>query len=155
MSRNYDLDVAIKNFDSNYSKLRKSASSISRPRGGWIHKIRKMLGMTQEQVAERMNIKAPALNRIERAEVQGSPTLDTMKRVAEAMNCDFVYAVIPREKISKIKRKQATKYARAIVGDANLHMEIEDQAVDERALEKNVSEMAEAVYFNSRIWDKK
>jgi transcriptional regulator with XRE-family HTH domain len=50
---------------------------------------RKHMGLTQAEVAQRMGTKAPAIVRLERSLETGahSPSLDTLKKYAEAVNC--------------------------------------------------------------------
>ena len=40
--------------------------------------------------------------------------ISTMERIADALDCDFVYAIVPREKFDDIIYKQAQKKAKKI-----------------------------------------
>jgi len=48
---------------------------------------------------------------LEKAEVEGSVTINSMKKAAEAMDCVFVYALVPRDSLEANVEKQARKYA--------------------------------------------
>ncbi len=54
-------------------------------------------GMTQAEVASRMGTHAPAITRMESALGSGkhSPSLDTLKRYAEAVGCDLQIKFVP------------------------------------------------------------
>ena len=73
------------------------------PKNGWIQTARFCLGMTLQDIAIRIKtIDGQALNRtaiagFERQERNGGIKLRTLKAIAEAMNCDFVYYFVPKE----------------------------------------------------------
>lgn len=61
-------------------------------------KARKTAGLTQEQVAERMRTKAPAVARLEAGGgSQGhSPSIATLQKYARAMNCRLEVRLVAR-----------------------------------------------------------
>lgn len=66
------------------------------PVKGWFRSIREALGMSGKQLGERMGVSQPGVVQIEKDEVSGAVTMKTMRQGAEAMDCVFVYAVVPR-----------------------------------------------------------
>ena len=63
-----------------------------------LHKMleaRKRAGMTQEQVAEKMGTKATAITRLESANSQHSPKVETLRKYAEAVGCRLNIELIP------------------------------------------------------------
>ena len=61
-------------------------------------KARKQSGLTQVEIAERMGTKAPAVARLESGggRDRHSPSLGTLRRYAEAVDCDLVVRLVPR-----------------------------------------------------------
>ena len=56
---------------------------------------RKRAGLTQEQVAEKMGTKATAITRLESANSEHSPKVETLRRYAEAVGCRLNIELIP------------------------------------------------------------
>src|ERR1700731_2404849 len=88
------------------------AARFKPPVRGWIKAIREALGMSSAQLANRVGMKQPSLTAIEQSELKGTIRLATLRRVAEAMDCTLVYALIPNEPLETIVQKQARKVAR-------------------------------------------
>jgi transcriptional regulator with XRE-family HTH domain len=65
-----------------------------------VKRRRMTLGMTQEQVADRLGIKQPSYAAIESGRC--NPGLDVVERVAEALDCDAeeLLTAVSQEKIS-------------------------------------------------------
>ena len=78
--------------------------------------------------------------------------ISTMERIADALNCDFVYAFIPRENIDDIIYNQAKKKALKILNRVNKNMGLENQLSDnEDTLEEVIKELLDNNI--ARIWD--
>jgi predicted DNA-binding mobile mystery protein A len=73
-----------------------SANIAPRPTGGWLASVREALGLTLEQVAQRLGTGRPNVLRFERYEASERITLRNLRRVAEAMDCQLVYALTPK-----------------------------------------------------------
>jgi len=83
------------------------------PVKGWIRAIREALGMSGKQLASRLNVSQPRIPRLEQDEVSGVVSLKTMRQAAEALDCVFVYAIVPRTSLDETVRAQARKVAEA------------------------------------------
>jgi transcriptional regulator with XRE-family HTH domain len=64
----------------------------------WIKKAREALFLSNETVAKKMKISRAAFSRMENAEATGSITLKSLSAIAEAMDCELVYAIRPKNK---------------------------------------------------------
>lgn len=127
----------------------------NRPQEGWIRSIRKAIGMSMRQLAERIGITQQSTFKLEENEIDYSITLKTLKRAAEAMDCKLVYAIIPNQgKLEDIVKNQAYKKARAIVTSVNHTMLLEAQEVGN--LKEKITETANELVneFNSKFWNK-
>jgi len=67
-----------------------------RPTGGWLASVREALGLTLEEIARRLGTRRPNVLRFEKYEASERITLHNLRRVAEAMDCQLVYALIPK-----------------------------------------------------------
>ncbi len=119
----------------------------------WCKYIRTGLGMTLEQLGHRASLSTPTISQIERNEALDKITLASLKKVAEAMNCELVYAFVPNEKLEVMRDKQAERKAKQFVKESHLHMEYEDQAVTKKQLKSQWLELKEKLKTSHRLWD--
>ena len=77
------------------------------PARGWLCAVREALGMSGRQFARRLDVSAPWITALEKKELTGPVTINTMRQAAETLDCVFVYAVIPRESLADIVRRRA------------------------------------------------
>jgi len=125
-----------------------------RPNEGWIAAIRKSLGMSVRQLAERIGVTQQSTARLESNEAEDSITLKSLRKAAEALDCRVVYALIPNEgSLDATIRKQAVKKATEIVKDVDHSMQLEAQGVGN--VDTKIKEMADdlAKTPNSKLWD--
>lgn len=116
-----------------------------RPVKGWLRSVREALGMTSRQMAARLGVTPPRITALEKSELSGSASIKTMRQAAEALDCVFVYAVIPRTSFSAIVRRQAEELARKRLGDVAHTMLLEAQQLtteeQQKAFEMEVEEL--------------
>ena len=70
---------------------------VARPTTGWIRAVRDALGLTLSDVAQRLKVTPPAIRSFEQAEAEDRITLGSLRRTADAMGCDLIYALVPRQ----------------------------------------------------------
>lgn len=128
-----------------------------RPPEGWLRTVRKALGMSGAQLAKRMNVTRARVAQAELAERSGAATLKSMRAMAEAMGCRFVYAVVPPDSIENLILTQARKKATALVGTASKHMALEDQLLPKEKIADQVDQIARELAQDqpSDLWDEK
>jgi predicted DNA-binding mobile mystery protein A len=82
------------------------------PRNGWIRAVRQALGMSQPQLAARLKLKRQSLNDLEKAEAAGKITLESLRRVARALECTLTYALVPTKgSIARTRESRAEESA--------------------------------------------
>lgn len=123
------------------AELRTASRAL--PAGGWVRAVRESLGMSLSQLAERLGVAAQSVHALERREVAGSVTLDALRKAADALDADLVYAVVPRRPIPELLRRQAERVAEVTVGRVAHSMALEDQVVTEQERRRQVQELAD------------
>ena len=129
--------------------------SLAVPAKGWVRAVRNGLGMSRRQLANRLGLSTSRIQRLEEDEAVGAVTLKTMRRTAEAMDCVFVYAVIPRTRLDDTLQTQALKKAKAHLKNVSHSMALEAQALDDKANSDMLQTMAEQMINQSKstLWD--
>jgi predicted DNA-binding mobile mystery protein A len=65
-------------------------------RRGWLRAVRQVVGIPAKEVARRLGVCKWEVFRLEKAERESKIVLGNLRRVAEALDCDLVYALTPR-----------------------------------------------------------
>lgn len=123
-----------------------------RPPRGWIRAIRDALGMTAEQLGTRMGVSQPTVQRLEVSEASGSIQLSTLKRAAEALDCELVYVLLPRRPLRDAYDARAREAARRELGAVRHTMALEDQAVDDEDEEERLRRYIEDELDPRELW---
>ncbi len=111
---------------------------LRRPKEGWIRTLRKALGMSSPQLARLLGVGKAQASQIERMEIDDRVTLKQLRRVAEKLDCDLVYAIVPRSSVNEMIRQRARYKAKKIVEAANKHMLLESQQLNEMSLQEQI-----------------
>ncbi len=127
------------------------------PRKGWVRAIRDALGMTGEQLAGRLNVNKQRVSRMEQDEKLGGVTLKTLRSAAEALDCEFVYGLVPKDSLEQTVRNRARAVARRRMARSDQMMRLEDQELSDRekekALEILIGDITDAMPRS--LWDEK
>jgi len=138
-------------------------SGVLVPKGGWIAAVRKALGMSGAQLARRLGVTNAAVYQHERNEPEGAITLRQMERMAQALGCRFVYAIVPNAqvegaqaenahggngRVEDVLRRQARVKAEALVLRASGHMALEQQALPPERVQEEIARMTEDLLRN-------
>jgi predicted DNA-binding mobile mystery protein A len=130
-------------------------ASIPLPRKGWIRSLRNAFGMTNKQLARKLGLSQTNLTKIEKREIEGTCTLKTLAKIAEAMNCKVVYAVVPIKPIKEILEDRAKLIARKRIAAINHSMKLEQQGLTlEQLTHQNESLVRELLEGNPKdLWN--
>ncbi|MDA3787611.1 MAG: mobile mystery protein A [Desulfobacula sp.] len=131
-------------------------ANVARPIRGWIRAIRDALGMNMRQLADRLGVGQPRIVKIEHDELSGALTIKTLEKIADKLDCVFVYGFVPRTTLENTVRNQAACIARERMNKISHHMYLEAQELtnhhSKAAFESMVEEILESP---SKLWDKK
>ena len=131
--------------------------SPPRPPAGWLRAIREALGMTSAVLAARLEITASGVRKLEQAEATDAITLGTLRRVAEALDCDLQYTLVPRRPLRQMRWQQARRLAQQWQQRAGRTMALESQPIESPSAgaQERLEAMAEEILRTSgtRLWD--
>jgi predicted DNA-binding mobile mystery protein A len=103
----------------------------NRPSSGWIKAIRTSLGMSSIQLGKRLGLNPIGILRMESRELTDDITLKSLRKIADAMECQLIYGFVPKSgTLNSIIEKQAKKKAHEIIKKVHHTMALENQAVD-------------------------
>jgi predicted DNA-binding mobile mystery protein A len=128
---------------------------LAPPRTGWATAIRSALGLTMRQMGKRLGLSQSSYADAEANEAKGTISLNQLRRVADALDCDLVYALVPRRPLAEVVDRRATELARRDVLGVAHSMALEQQASSEALTEAQVARAkAERLAGRwSRLWD--
>ncbi|MFT4605359.1 MAG: putative DNA-binding mobile mystery protein A [Rhodothermales bacterium] len=147
-------DLRIRQLDEalgEYAALR----SRPAPNDGWLRTIRDALGMSVRQLATRTGLSKTSVNNAEHTEDRRAIRLETLSRIADGLDCDLVYAIVPRHSLRHTLESQAERIAMDLVGRVSESMELEEQGVPSDESRRQLETlMAEILRDRSRnFWD--
>ncbi len=105
--------------------------------GSWIRTFRRFLGMSQKQLAQRLSISSPSLYQLEQNEIEGKISIKNLERIANAMDCELVYFLAPRDEFKKIRESRAHQLA----------SEFLSESADTQLMRQNPIEKQEAIHL--------
>jgi predicted DNA-binding mobile mystery protein A len=145
---------AIRHLDKRFSSLR-SLAKVQRPPKGWLRAIRDALGMTTAQYGKRLSVSQPRIVELEKSEENGSVTLNTLRRAAEALGCRLVYVLVPERPLAEVVRERAELIAERQSKAVEQTMRLEDQAVKDKRVARALREQAieDLLKRPARLWD--
>jgi predicted DNA-binding mobile mystery protein A len=78
--------------------------------------------------------------------------LDTLRRAAAALDCELVYALVPRTSLDEAVKSQARKKARALLGPVAHHSRLEDQSLGVDDTEAQLDDLAARLIDKRGLW---
>ncbi|NLD46312.1 MAG: mobile mystery protein A [Clostridiaceae bacterium] len=112
---------------------------------GWIKTIREALGMTSSDLASRVGVNQSRIIHMEKSEIEGNIKISTMKKIADALDMDFVYGFVPRTSLNEMVREQARKIASQKMQRLDHTMRLELQELSSEEKEKALEDMTNKI----------
>lgn len=145
-------NIARTMLDRRLSPLRAERTRMTAPLGGWSKAIRTALGMTVQDLANRLGIAGSVLSRLEAREQKGTIQLDSLRRLADAMNCDLVYALVPRQPLQEMVDQQRARAATELEAKSRAHMRLEGQEERDSSLAGWRKEHSASLISDRKLW---
>jgi predicted DNA-binding mobile mystery protein A len=133
-----------------------SLQSVAPPPTGWIKGIRTAIGMSMQQLGNRLSITKQSALEIEQREKEGSITIKSLREAAKALDMQLVYGFVPVEgNLDELINRKAKELATQIVLRTSDTMKLEDQENTKQQIEKAIQERAIAIKneMPKTLWD--
>jgi predicted DNA-binding mobile mystery protein A len=133
-----------------------SLGQSTMPPTGWIKAIRTALGMSMQQLGNKMKISKQGILDIEKREKDGAITIKSLREIASAMDMQLVYGFLPNDgSIDALIERRATEIATQIVLRTANTMKLEDQANSIKRIEEAIKERTVAIIneMPKMLWD--
>lgn len=117
--------------------------------------IRNILGMTQNQLAKRLGLSSNVpVAKLENKENE-NPTVETLKKYAEALECELLIRFVPKKELSILLNELAEKKAREIVRISSGNSAMELQKPDKETIEYEVKRIKNELLEKKRgaLWE--
>jgi len=148
--------LVIKQLDKQFQEWQRINKKYGRPRSGWIKTLRMALSMSAEQLANRLGLSRARINQLEKAEIHDAVTLSTLKEAADALGCELVYAVVPKDSttLEDIIKAQAERLAKERMARVSHTMSLEAQSLEATALKSQQEELTKILmeHLNKKFW---
>ncbi len=110
-----------------------------RPHRGWLRAIREALGLTLQSVAVKASTSKQHIEKLEKAEADDRISIRGLRRVADAMGCELVYAIVPKSgSIQELAERPLRDEVTSHMIAAEKSMALENQATGN--LEKKIED---------------
>jgi len=129
---------------------------IAVPASGWIRAIRTTLGMSMQQLGNKLSVTKQAVLDMERREKDGSITLKSLRELGRVLDMELVYGFVPKDgSLDALIEKKAIELASKIVLRTSTTMKLEDQENSKERIEKAIKERTEDIKNNMPkvLWD--
>ena len=146
-------DLQLQQMDAQLSNW-KAAQLGGRPRNGWVQAIRESLGMSGAALARRLGMSQAGLHKLETAEASDAITLASLRKLAQALDCELQYALVPRTSLAQHIQEQAQHVAKKRLQPVAHTMALEDQAVSQNMNKLQLEQMTKQLLAGSRrqLW---
>ena len=150
MAKNSELRR--RQLDRTFTKVKEL--NLERPKKGWVKEVRNALGMSMEDLGKRLGVIKQRIQTIEKSEVEGKITLESLRKAAKAMNCNLVYFIVPKASLEDTVENQAESIARGILANVDKTMALENQSIDSVEQERSIAQLKNKILtenFN-KLW---
>ncbi len=104
-----------------------------RPERGWIRAVREARGVSTGELGRILGVSRQLPLQFEKAETDDSITLKSLRKVADALDCDLVYALVPRAGTER-GRSERTARLPAIASSQKRNLGHPTSAVDDESV---------------------
>jgi predicted DNA-binding mobile mystery protein A len=108
--------------------------------------------MSTAQLARRAGVRQPSIVALEQSEALDTIEIKTLRRIAEALDCKLIYALVPNKPLEQTVRERARLFARRRLDPIEHSMALEDQKVPRKETEALIDEIIRETNPR-RLWD--
>lgn len=144
--------IARQHLDQRLSAFR-PRNRLTAPPKGWIRAIRDALGMTSNQLGIRLGMRPQSVGDLENSEVRGTIQLKTLRKVADALDCTLVYALVPNSSLENTVKTRAREIASRESARAGHSMDLEAQGLSQAERDARVDDYARDHIKARDLWE--
>ncbi len=129
---------------------------LPNPPTGWVRATRLALGMSLQQLANKLAITKQSVQEIEIREKEGAITLKSLRETARALDMELVYGLVPNDRsLEKYIEKKARSLAEKIVSRTSNTMKLEDQENTNQRIKNAIEERTVIIKqeLPKALWD--
>lgn len=129
---------------------------VAVPPTGWIKAIRTAIGMSMQQLGNKLSVSKQGILDMEKREKDGSITIKSLREIGRALDMQLVYGFVPNDgSLDAFIEKRATELATQIVLRTSNTMKLEDQGNTQMRIQKAIEERAESIKneMPKILWD--
>ncbi len=126
------------------------------PPTGWIKAIRTAIGMSMQQLGNKLLVTKQGIQDMEKREKDGSITIRSLRETGRALDMQLVYGFVPNDgSLDALIEKRASEIATTIVLRTANTMKLEDQANTDQRIEKAIKERTASIKneMPKILWD--
>ena len=110
--------------------------------------------MSLRQLGDRAGMSKASAAQMEQREAEGTITLDSIRKLADAMEADLYYIILPRRGLEGTMSSRAEFLARRLAKEVSDSMALEDQATSEDRLRELIEyHTGEYLRNEGALWD--
>lgn len=148
------LDLKRRQLDEKLLELKKIEVPTV-PKGGWSRSIRSALGMSTRALGRRIGVTQSAVFQLEAREDAMTISLTSLSKLADGLDCDLVYALVPRTSLVETIERQAESKARIYVTSISTSMALEKQAISAKEENHQIKTVAKNLLIkpSTTFWE--
>lgn len=141
--------------DEIFRALRSRTLPVS-PKKGWVREIREALGMSRAVFARRLSLDPSTVLRLEKSEAKKTITITSLQRLADALECDLKYVLIPKRSLSDMLFERAERILKKEEEAVENSMRLEKQGGKKQGALRKTFEIVSLIdSFDRRLWAEK
>lgn len=108
--------------------------------------------MSVQDLADRLGVTRATAAKLEANERRRTIQLDSLYRAADALGCDVVYALVPRQPLQEIVTERRLAILESMQKRTQQNMRLEAQEVDDAQQQEHLRAQAELLVPDRRLW---
>ena len=148
-------EIVLRQYQDIVDKAAKQLGDLTLPAEGWIRTVRNSIGMSGAQLARHLGLSRAQISQLEKSEQSESITLKSLDKLAEAMGCRVVYAIVPQTTASDLIKVRAFDKATTLVDSAGTHMALEAQTLNREQRQFEIDRIANKLIHDmpNNLWN--
>ena len=133
----------------------RQVAEIAKPRRGWVRSIQEALGVTNVQLAKKLNLKPQTIEDMQGYEVSETIKIQTLRKLADALGCRLIYAIVPAKPLEDMRLDRAREVARRQLQHVSHSMRLESQGVPDSEEAKEFDRLVKDLLTGNpkKLWE--